>query len=137
MSFNSYVHIEGIPSLFKDTIRIKEFREDKQNKCIEILHELVPDFLDQYSNVHGSALALLSILAAENVAKTQISDDEYLVAISHTINFISQPETFGDLEIKSCVIGKSDRIIHVQTTIACNDKELANALTVFITEKSV
>ncbi|MEM0067572.1 MAG: hotdog fold domain-containing protein [Ignisphaera sp.] len=137
MAVDEHLYLEGVPLAFKDSIRIKEFREDRTNKCIEFLHELTSDFLDQYNNVHGSALALLSVLAAENVAKTQIFGDEYLVAISHTINFVSQPETLADLEIRSCVIGKGGKIIHVQTTITCNGKELANALTVFVVEESV
>lgn len=137
MAFNEHLYLEGVPLAFRDSIRIKEFREDKKSKCIEIVHELTSDLLDQYNNVHGSALALLSILAAETVAKTQIFGDEYLVAISHTTNFVSQPETLGDLEIRSCVIGKGGRVIHVETIISCNGKELANALTVFVVEESV
>ena len=92
------------PAIFRELLKLKEFREDKVNNCIEMVHEITPDFLDQYGNIHGSILSLLSIIAAENVARMQISGDEYLVAISHTTNFIAQPETLDCIELRSCVI---------------------------------
>jgi hypothetical protein len=127
---------ESIPAAFKDSLKVKEFREDKTNNCIELVYDFSHDLLDQYGNIHGSVLALLSIIAAESIARMQIFSDEYLVAISHTINFISQPDTLGDLELRSCVIGKGGRVIHVQTAISCHGKEIANALTMFIAEQS-
>jgi hypothetical protein len=127
---------EGVPAVFKESLKVKEFREDKVNNCVELVYDFSHDFLDQYGNIHGSILALLSIIAAESIARMQIFGDEFLVAISHTINFISQPDVLGDLELRSCVIGKGGRVVHVQTTITCHGEEIANALTMFIAEQS-
>jgi predicted transcriptional regulator len=132
----AHTPLEGVPAIFREILKAKEFREDKVSNCVELVYEISQDFIDQYGNIHGSLLALLSIIAAESIARMQIFSDEYLVVVSHTINFITQPDTLGDLEFKACIIGKGERVLHVQTAITCHGKEIANALTMFIVEQS-
>jgi len=138
MAVEQHIISDSVPALFRENMRVKDIREDRNEKCVEITIELLPEYLDQYGNMHGSVLAFLSIIAAEATAKMfGLSEEGYLVALSHTTNFISQPEMLGDLVLRSCVAGKGERVIHVHTIVECEGRELANALTMFVVEQRV
>ncbi len=124
-----------LPEFIKDILKIKEHREDKKNRCSYITVEAVPLLFNNHGNIHGSYIAMLTLTAAENAARLTINEDEYLVAISHSINFLKQPETLGDIELESCITSRSDRIIHVNTFLRCLDADVANSTTIFVVEK--
>jgi len=129
------IELEPFPEPLKEILKIKEHKEDKKSKCIYITLEPTPLMLNSHGNIHGSYIAMLSITAAENIAKLIINEEEFLVAINHSVNFLKQPETFGDIEIESCITNRSDRIIHVNTYLRCLDTDIANSTTIFVVEK--
>lgn len=126
-----------LPAALRDLVKVKEVREERKEGCITLTVELSPEFIDHYGHVHGALLSMLAVASAEVVAKEVLSSEEYLVAVTHNINFIRQPGALGDLEVRSCVHARSDSIIHVTSFISCDDTEVANALTVFVIVKGV
>ncbi|MCS7112101.1 MAG: hotdog fold thioesterase [Ignisphaera sp.] len=127
--------LEFIPEFVRNVLKIKEYREDKKSRCAYVTLEPTPLLLNSHGNIHGSYIAMLTLIAAENAARLTINEGEFMVAISHSINFLKQPDTLGDIELESCIASKSDRIIHVSTLLSCLDTDIANSTTIFVVEK--
>ena len=125
----------SFPEALRDLLKIREYREDKKSNCIYLTLEFTPLMLNSHGNIHGSYIAVLSITAAETAAKLTISEEEVLMAVSHSINFLKQPEILNDIELESCVTSRSDRIVHVSTFLRSLDTDIANSATVFVIEK--
>lgn len=132
---SSDIDLDLLPESLKEALKIREHREDRKNKCTNIVLETTPQLFNSHGNIHGSYIAMLTLTAAENAAKLTIEDDEFLVAISHSINFLKQPEVFGDIELESCITSRSDRIVHVNTFLRCLDTDIASSTTIFVIEK--
>lgn len=131
----SDVELEFLIEPLRNTLRVREYREDKKNRCIHLVLEPAPLLLNSHGNIHGSYIAMLTLTAAENTARLAVGEDEYMVAINHSVYFLKQPDTLGDIELDSCITSRSDRIMHVNTYLRCMDTDVANSTTIFVTEK--
>lgn len=124
-----------IPPAMRNLLKIRDYREQHREKCISITLDVDPEVIDVRGNIHGSFIALATIVAAENAAKMSIHEDEFLVAVNHSVNFLKQPESLSEIEISSCVSNRTDRLIYVTTTMSSLDTDIANSITIFIAEK--
>ncbi len=124
-----------VPLAIRNLLKIRDYREQQKEKCINITLDVDPEIIDARGNIHGSFIALATIVAAENAAKMSIHEDEFLVAVNHSVNFMRQPESLGEIEISSCISNRTNRLIYVTTTMSSLDTDIANSITIFIAEK--
>jgi len=127
--------VSNVPEAVKRILRFKEVKIHEERKCISAILDFNPEILDVYGYIHGSIIAVLNIVVAESAARLATSSDEYLIVVNTSINFIKQPEVFGDLEIEACVMSRTDKLVLVSSQVRCENIDLSHANFVFVAEK--
>lgn len=126
---------EIIPMALRNIMNIQELFKDEKKGCIKITLEPNPDTLTIHGEIHGGYISMLTMVAAELVATSILSEEEALVVANHNISFLKHVEAFDEIEVESCIVSRGERIIHIETRIKCKEEEVSRSITSFIAEK--
>jgi acyl-coenzyme A thioesterase PaaI-like protein len=128
--------VESLPSQIRDIMNIREIIRDEKRGCITLILDPSPDVLTYHGEPHGGYISLISMVGAELAATHLLKEEEILVVINHTVNFLKHVEVYNqEVDIESCVLSKGERVIYIETKVRCRGEDIAQALTSFITEK--
>ena len=125
----------SLPEQLRKMLKVKEVRVDGSRGCATFVIEFDPEMLDIYGYIHGSVISILNIIGAEVAARLSIRGEEILIVVNSVLNFIKQPEVFGDLEVESCVVTRTDRLVLVSTIIRCGEIDIGRGSVLFVTER--
>lgn len=128
---------DTIPPLLRSLINIREIFKDEKNNCLRIILESNPEVLTIYGELHGGYLSMITMISAEIAATSLLTEEEVLVFINHSLNFLKHVEAYDqELEVSSCILSKGERVIYIETYVRCKDEDIAQAISSFIAEKS-
>lgn len=129
--------LDTIPSLLRSLINLREILKDEKNKCLSMVLESNPEVLTIHGEPHGGYLSMITMIAAEITATSLLTEEEVLVFVNHSINFLKHIEVYDqDLEINSCILSKGERLVYIETYVRCKGEDIAHAISSFIAEKS-
>ncbi len=125
----------SLPEPLRKMLKVKDVRVNESRGCVTFVTEFDPEMLDIYGYIHGSVISILNIVGAEAAAKLSIRGEEFLIVVNSVLNFIKQPEVFGDLEVEGCIVTRTDRLVLVSTVIRCGEVDIGRGSVLFVTER--
>ncbi|HID80479.1 MAG TPA: hypothetical protein EYP48_02040 [Ignisphaera sp.] len=127
--------LSTLPPSLTEVFKIRGVKINESRSCTTLTIEFSPEMLDDYGYIHGSIISTLNIIGAESAARFNIRDGEVLIVVNANLNFIKQPEVFDDLEVESCIVTRTDRLILVSTVIRCGESDIGRGSVLFVIEK--